>query len=104
MVIMELTTLNIQNIMDRDPLVKDIFKGVFACDMLPRLIIEKPASLIINLDPHYEPGSHWVAAHFPREGFALFFDSFGISPCKEEIVAFFDTNSKYGWYFNPYQY
>jgi hypothetical protein len=44
--------------------------------------------IIINLDPHDEPGSHWVCAFVDIEGkSAYYFDSYGYKP-EREIQAF----------------
>lgn len=53
-----------------------IFKGVFACDQLPPKF-DLPAAFIINLSPHNEGGSHWVAVYIDERGTAYYFDSFG---------------------------
>ena len=55
------------------------FGGVFASDSLP-LSFEKPKNFIINLDPSYKAGSHWVAVKFDLNGKACFFNSFGVPP------------------------
>lgn len=55
------------------------FGGVFPYDKLP-LIINKPKSIVINLDPSYKDGSHWVGVNFDKYGRAFYFDSFGRPP------------------------
>ena len=53
------------------------FLGTFACDEIPK----KPRkdanfSLVVNVDPAKEPGSHWIAIIFT--GNVLYFmDSYG---------------------------
>ena len=49
---------------------------------------KKCIGIIFNLDPHDEPGSHWVAAFIdiPKSS-AYYFDSYGFEP-PEEIVTF----------------
>jgi hypothetical protein len=48
----------------------------------------KKIGIIFNLDPHDEPGSHWVCAYVDIEGkAAYYFDSYGYEP-QEEIVRF----------------
>lgn len=40
--------------------------------------------MVINLDPSYEPGSHWVGLYSDlNNGYIYFFDSYGIPPEKE---------------------
>lgn len=47
------------------------FLGVFSSDRIPKLI-NMNEFCIVNLDPSYKPGSHWVS--FSSD---LFYDSFG---------------------------
>lgn len=69
------------------------YGGTFPCDMLPKYI-KKPKSFIINLDPSYKTGSHWVALHFDTNNQAHYFDSFGRNP-PDTILSFIDSNSNY---------
>ena len=72
------------------------FLGVFPLDRLPE-IKSIPASLIINTDPHNEPGEHWVAVYISDIG--VYFDSYGFPPLNEEIKSFLDTNTT-EWTYN----
>lgn len=72
---------------------KNIFKGVFACDNLPRKVI-LPALYIINLAPKTESGSHWVSLYINKRGRGFYFDSFGFEPKNKHIIAFMKMHSK----------
>jgi hypothetical protein len=63
------------------------FQGVYPIDLLPSTLI-KPSIIVINLDKHYLPGSHWVAVCFSDSGCAEYFDSYGVPPFKYEIMAY----------------
>lgn len=77
------------------------FGGVFPIDRLP-LVITKPVNFIVNLDPSYKEGSHWVAIYFGTNH-AIYFDSFGRSP-ENEILTFIKRNCKrYGYSNIKYQ-
>ncbi len=67
------------------------FGGVYAIDKLP-ITFTKPKDFIINLDPSYKEGSHWVAVHFGKNS-AIYFDSFGRPP-SDLITNFIERNSK----------
>lgn len=71
----------------------NIFKGVFPCDALPTSF-RLPAAFVINLSPHDEPGSHWVALHISQSGDAFYFDSFGVKPTNFHIIAFLKMHTK----------
>jgi len=49
------------------------FQGVYPIDNLPSTLI-KPSIIVINLDKHYMPGSHWVGVCFSDSGYAEYFD------------------------------
>ena len=75
-------------VLTNDEYVKPHFAGVFAHDQLHHRISRsfnnghrRKAAIIYNLDPHYLPGSHWVALflNFTTES-AEYFDSMGLSP------------------------
>lgn len=101
---MDLTTTQIEKIMTQDPISSRTFRGVFPVDLLPFELLPRPSSLIANLDPHYEKGSHWIAIHLPQDGMAIYFDSFGFPPTSIEILSFLKRNSPNGFLYNPYQY
>ena len=49
--------------------------------------VSYPSSFVINLDPSYRPGSHWVAVYFDKNGVAEYFDSLAGYP-PHEVVHF----------------
>jgi len=77
------------------------FQGVYPIDLLPSTLI-KPSIIIINLDKHYIPGSHWAAVCFSDSGCAEYFDSYGLPPFKYEIVAYLQRHS-ISWTFNRHR-
>jgi hypothetical protein len=74
------------------------FRGVYPVDLLPSSI-EKPAIIVINLDEHYKPGSHWVTVCIANTGHAEYFDSYGLPPFRDEITAYLQRNST-SWVYN----
>lgn len=71
--------------------LKDLrgFKGVYASNRIPKIFLTKnPQGFIVNLDPHYLPGSHWVAIIIFKSGKykrLQFFDSYGLKPPLKEV-------------------
>ena len=102
-------TLQLENACKRDPFISTTFQGVHAADQIPFQKLHKlPAwSIIMNTDPHYKPGQHWVAA-MKKNGICYFFDSYGDSPVKYNPTLWqplqrcvrskkrLSTNSEYG--------
>lgn len=72
---------------------RNIFKGVFPCDCLPNNF-SLPAAFVINLSPHDEPGSHWVALYISENGCGFYFDSFGLKPTNFHINSFIRMHCK----------
>lgn len=72
---------------------QNIFKGVFPCDSLPHRF-SLPAAFVINLSPHNEPGTHWVALYIAESGVGFYFDSFGMKPTNRHIIAFLRLHTK----------
>ena len=63
------------------------FLGVFPCDVYPYKFKLKNKSLIFNLSPHYEKGSHFVAI-LKKNKKIFYFDSFGKKCENKNIVSF----------------
>ena len=62
-------------ILSGDKFTKLSFKGVYAIDEMKLIgTVSYPSSFVINLDPSYKPGSHWVAVYFDRNGIGEYFD------------------------------
>ena len=55
------------------------FEGVYLIDLLPPTPI-KHSIIVINLDKHYIPSTHWVAVCFSDSRYAEYFDSYGLPP------------------------
>jgi len=68
------------------------FQGVYPIDLLPSTLI-KTSIIVVNLDKHYMPGSHWVAVCISDSGYAHYFDLYGLPPYKLEIIAFLQRHS-----------
>ncbi len=47
---------------------------------LPAKIRRKPRLYVVNTDPSWRSGTHWVAFYFPLRGPAEYFDSAGRGP------------------------
>jgi hypothetical protein len=60
--------------------LKDLPATVCCADQLPARAENRAQSFVVNTDSCNREGTHWVAFHFPKEGPAEFFDSFGLVP------------------------
>ena len=79
-----LTNLEIQKYYKNEPR----FNGVYSRDNLPKI---KDGAYIINLDEHYDTGTHWIALWVNNNN-ATYFDSFGVEHIPKEIKAFINKN------------
>ena len=58
------------------------FNGIYSKDNLPNKI--KDGAYVINLDEHYDIGTHWIALYVNVETIT-YFDSFGVEHISKEI-------------------
>ena len=75
------------------------FFGTYPKDLLPKALAKK-AGIVINTDNSNQPGEHWVAVFLRPNGYAEYFDSFGMPPMHMEIIEFLDNISPLGWFYN----
>ena len=64
------------------------FNGVYSRVNLAKI---KDGAYIINLDEHYDIGTHWIALRLNNNN-ATYFDSFGVEHIPKEITAFINKN------------
>jgi len=74
-----LTSVEIDKILRADLYCKSGFLGVFPRDKIP-LIKFYPACFVLNTDPSYKIGEHWLGIYFDNNRKCFFFDSFGNPP------------------------
>jgi Adenovirus endoprotease len=88
-----MNTIEINSIISKDPVLSKIYLGTFASDQLPFQVFKYPCALIVNTDPSYKPGRHWVALYFDSDRHCDFFDSFGFYPITPSVLTFITNNS-----------
>lgn len=85
---MEINEL-MKQMMEKNKIDLDIFKGTFARDQIDDVPVnkDKPTAFILNTDPSTKPGEHWVAVYFDPTGNATmeYYDSYGYV-CPRDIV------------------
>jgi hypothetical protein len=86
-----MNSITLQEAVEKYDFSRNKFCGVFPYDMIPKNI-SKPCSIIINTDPSYLPGKHWVAISIDSKGNCNYFDSFGEPPNKYKIIHFLQKN------------
>lgn len=90
--------ITISRLMKKNPVTKKYFGGVYASNKLPRIIkCLTPQLFIINVDPSYKPGSHWICIALISNGKkkSYYFDSYGLPPVKLEFVKFMKKRYQY---------
>ena len=69
-------------------LTKNNFLGVYPCDSYPlKFLMLENASMIFNLSPHYDSGSHFVSI-LKKSNLIYYFDSFGKKLTNTDIKTF----------------
>jgi Adenovirus endoprotease len=90
----------IKRIISRDKTLRNSFIGIYASDELNFKLNRKPACLIVNTDPSYLPGQHWICMYIDRNGRLDFFDSLGLSSFAAHFKKFLTSNSLRQFYNN----
>lgn len=89
-------TKDIVRVLDSDKFTKwmvcDVYDGVHAADQL-HVPTSRPAAMVINTDPSWKPGRHWVAVYVPVRGPWEYFDSYGEKPNVSFIRQFLKNRS-----------
>lgn len=88
-----MNNLEITRIVLADPLTKDIFAGVYACDMLAKYkVTRRPIAFIVNNEDSSKSGQHWILIILCKDDSSIFFDSYGLAPDNnafpKEFIAF----------------
>ena len=74
-----MNTSQILRVLTEDANLRKNYFGVYALDKIPTKP-PLPCFLVVNTDPSYAPGQHWVAIHINSYGYGEWFDSYGLSP------------------------
>lgn len=79
--------------------LKEHFLGVFPCDQVPQETrrYHTPKFCIVNLDPSYKDGSHWVTLIFRPQKRNIYFDSYGFSPPQNKQRILNALDKHYVW-------
>ena len=54
--------------------------GVYTSDAIPIHVKKRPLLYIVNTDPSYMPGEHWVMNYIGEDGSVEYFDPLGEAP------------------------
>ena len=88
-----MNTQQLQSILSQDQCTGPIFGGVYSSDCLPKKAPWGKRIFIANTDPSSQPGRHWVAFYFGKDGVCNYFDSYGLPPLRAEFVSFMERNA-----------
>jgi hypothetical protein len=76
-----MNTIQINEILEKDKISKTDFIGVFSRDKMPNITKKDfPCSMVVNTDTSKQPGTHWLAIYYDKNGNCNFFDSMALSP------------------------
>jgi hypothetical protein len=90
----------IEHLLKKHNLTKKFFGGVYCSNTLPKIQnVDKKIFFVVNLDPSYKNGSHWVVIMLNKKGKKnIYFDSYGLAPkkygFKKYMHHFYKYNSK----------
>ena len=58
-----------------------------------------PSAMVLNTDCKHKGGTHWICIYFSKDGYANYWDPFGMSVPYETWTKFLYKHSKGGFYF-----
>lgn len=87
-----MNTLEINDTLLNNKFLSSSFIGVFPCDYLTFKVNKYPCSLVVNTDPSYKEGEHWVCFYIDKNKTIEYFDSYGVPPLNDEILNFYKEN------------
>lgn len=70
-----------------------VYTNVYAANRLPNSI-SLPCGIVVNTDPDYKEGSHWIAIFIDKFRNGEYFDSYGLPPFVAHHKRFLRTNCK----------
>ena len=70
-----MNTGQLEHALRTNQLTSKLFRAVVAADRLPTSANQQ-GSYVVNTDPHYLPGQHWVVLHF-TSSHIVYFDPMG---------------------------
>ena len=79
------------------------FKEFFLAINYQKKMKNFPCCFVINTEPSYKPGAHWLAFYFETDRFCHFFDSFGRQPSYFGLEKYLEKTSNY-FCFNKIRY
>lgn len=100
---MSMNTLQIDKILRRNQTTSPFYLGCFSSNELVKNSKHFPQSMVVNFDPSWQEGSHWVAIFAESPISVDYYDSLGIWPPLNENISKFLANFKL-IHFNPYAF
>ena len=91
-----MNTFQLAQILKKDLFTKGSFAGIYDCDQLSSIKINKyPKSFVVNTEPMELPGTHWIAIYCNEQMKGEFFDSYGKYPIhyNKHLLDFMNRNA-----------
>ena len=86
---MELDTGQLNSVLSRA--LGSAFGGTYPRDLIPHRLRPYERAMVINTDPHDQPGTHWVCMYVVPP-VVEYFDSYGLKPFLPEILNLIDSH------------
>lgn len=83
---LKMDTIQLIKLLQNDTYTKRCFGMVCPSNHLPSSIKRVPMCIIVNTDPSYKPGRHWLALYIDQNRNLEFFDSYGFDVEKYSFV------------------
>lgn len=84
-----MNSLEINKILSRNNVTSPFYIGCFPANQIPLYASHYPLCMVVNMDPGWLPGSHWIAIYSPCQNWVEYYDSFAIWPPPSEYICKF---------------
>lgn len=82
-----MNTLQINKILEQNPVTREAYIGCFAADKIPRHLIPNFFHcMVVNIDPSNSKGTHWISLYCKPPLYLEYYDPLGIWPPPSEYI------------------
>ena len=87
-----MNSVQLENLLLLDEEISKSYIGIYPIDKMPGLK-NVDNFMVVNLDPSFKPGSHWVVLYKRNNKFVEYFDSTGSKPNNKIVEYLFSQNN-----------
>ena len=87
-----MNSIQLEELFLLDSEIRKCYMGIYPIDEIPD--VKNGKLVVVNLDPSYRPGSHWIVLYRRNDAYMEYFDSMGRKPKIDILTYLFAKNYK----------